>query len=247
MNAALEEKLRRRMELEDQLPTLEAKERELKEKALQLKYELREAEMNLHYLEGSSPANWLRRVLGKQEQALENSQRVVRDLKAEALQTGLELERTEGALRSGRQELAELAECCEECEKALATTGEMPEDILRHKCRLQLRRGIRCAGQLLEALEAGRDRGRRDADPTHTRAQLARMRVNDLSAAEAHAGELAQCLDALARLGVELPGCPYLSNPAGYLATASDYAQLDRINLALDQIYDIRRKMEQLL
>ena len=95
----------------------------------------------------------------------------------------------------------------------------------------------------LEALEQARPWMQEDV--RYTRVREANRKLEFLGIAEERADRIRSILEQLPEGAVEIPG--YLRNPEGFVTNVTmEYWQLDRLNLAIEQVRTVRSRLKEL-
>lgn len=222
--------------LEEQLPLL-------REQLVEGKHLLIEAGGNVRVaqweLEKAEKGGFFQRLLGNQEDKKEQAYRKLRTAQTEKQQAQQELDLRTKALSDAEQEYAALSGSWEaylrERERfAAMSEGEMP--ILADIC-------IRQAGKCLEALEQARPWMREDV--RRKGVSYSNRKLEFLAIARECAGRMVGLLELLPDGLVEIP--QYLRSPDGFiLGVTMEYKQLDRLNLAMEQVRKLRRRLREL-
>lgn len=209
----------RYLELEQLLPNWQ-QELQDKNDALQ---EAKE-EMNWQKLQliGAENPNFFQRLLGNWEAKIEKAQEEVRAATAE--------------YEKQKWDIAQLAEDMQAYQQMLPLNQQ--------EARYLAPAAIVAASECLAALEAASPWVRRDAHTTRISSGNRRMEL--LAKAQSHAETLMRLLSLLPE-GTIVPG-RYLRDPDNYIrGVTSEYAQMDRLNYAMDQIREHRRSWRDML
>lgn len=223
----------RYLELEGKIPDWQLQMQEKKEELLDAKAELNYQQVQL--LSAQNP-DFLQRLFGNWEAKVEKAQEEVRAASAECEKLKWEIAQLETTLAEGQQEFDRLALDTDAYRQLLP--------LERAEERYLAPAAIAAADRCLAALEAAAPWVRMDARTTKVGSGNRRMEF--LARAQDQAGILMQLLSLLTE-GTIVPGS-YLRNPDHYIrGVTSEYAQVDRLNNAIDQIRDHRRSWKGML
>lgn len=223
----------RYLELEGQIPDWQLQLQEKNEALQEAKEELNWRKVQL--LSAQNP-DFIQRLLGKWEAKVEKAQEEVRTATTEYEKQKWEIAQLEAVLAEGRQEFDRLALHTDAYQQLIPLERE-------EACYLAPA-AIAAADRCLAALEAASPWVRRDVRTT--RVGSGNRRMEFLARAQDQAGILMQLLSLLPE-GTLAPGS-YLRNPDYYIrGVTSEYAQLDRVNNAIDQVRDYRRSWKDML
>lgn len=223
----------RYLELEQLLPNWQ-QELQDKNDALQ---EAKE-EMNWQKLQliGAENPNFFQRLLGNWEAKIEKAQEEVRAATAEYEKQKWDIAQLAATLSEAQQEFDRLAEDMQAYQQMLPLNQQ--------EARYLAPAAIVAASECLAALEAASPWVRRDAHTTRISSGNRRMEL--LAKAQSHAKTLMRLLSLLPE-GTIVPG-RYLRDPDKYIrGVTSEYAQMDRLNYAMDQIREHRRSWRDML
>ena len=233
--------LERLWEIETLLADLETSGRELKENADYEQDELRYAKIQLLSLE--SPDFFLRLMPAKLEKKKELAQSEVRSHTAALEKAKRELENNRITIAQLKEEYQALLPRRDAYE---AGKGSFPPELEQH---LVCTAGIRLADKILFFLGEARKHMTGEArrgETTHGYQLQGNRKLEFLSNAAQDAKKLKELLDNLPS-PVQLKGS-YLSWPDHYvIEPTTPYAQLDRLNMAVDTLRDLRRQLKELL
>lgn len=196
------------------------------------------AELNwqkVKLLEAENP-DFFQRLLGNREAKIEKAQEAVRDASAEYEKLKWDIAQLETTISEAQQEFDRLALDMPQYQQLLPLDAQ--------EARYLAPAAIVAASGCLDALEAAGPWVRRDANTTRVRSGNRRMEL--LARAQAYAGTLMRLLSLLPE-GTIVPG-RYLRDPDNYIrGVTSEYAQLDRLHYAMDQVRDHRRSWRAML
>ena len=236
--------LYRRYQLESELLHWEQRENCLREELPNRKYEMREAEAAVLAYE-SGVRKFLDKLTGKWEEKQEHLRQKVSVANAAFTLTQEDLKvvaEKKQELLSQLEPLRQLGDVVEAVQEAARQEREL---LLLLEARLRAK-GLLCSLEkgleaLTNAQEWARPHNRLEAVPGMQKSVY-------LSEADRYAEESRIQLERIAQCGILLDIHPYFTNPAGYICgVAAEYAQLDRINRALDAIRDTLRQAKELL
>lgn len=241
------EKLRsygRYLELDDSIPYWESQIPELKAR-------IRELEMNRNRKEaalaGMGDPNFLQRIFGKQEEKKEKLTAQIREVTAAMTGARWELESLNRKIEEGRQQLQSFSGSREDYAAARAAARLNPAQ----ESRLMMEEisafgpgAMTAAGRVLEALEDARFWMQQDA--VSSRVSQDNRKMECLARAEEAAGRLSEILSVLPEGST--PAISYLQAPRDYIySPTSKFSQLDRVNMAIDQVGTARTQLRRLL
>lgn len=223
----------RYLELEGAIPDWQLQIQEKKEVLKEANDELKYQQIQL--LSAQNPY-FFEKWFGKWEAKLEKAQEAVRTATAECEKLKWEIAQLEAVLAEGKQAFDRLAEDTEDYLQLLPLEQE--------EAHYLAPAAIAAAERCLSALEAAAPWVRNDARTTRVRSGNRRMEF--LALAQEQAGILMQLVSMLPE-GTLAPGS-YLRNPDDYIrGVTSEYAQVDRLNNAIDQVRQHRRSWKEML
>lgn len=233
----------RSLELEDSVPQWEQEYAELKVRVGELKLNQAQKKWDLEHLE--NPGFFLR-LLEKTEEKKEKLTKQLREVSAALTAAQWELEALEKKLENGKGELEDLAgsrEAYTRAKQAAVLTTMEESQLMMEELAAFTPAAIAAADRVIEALEEARPWLR--ADVRYTGVSSANRKMELLALAEENAGRLVE----LIRMMPE--GCAnvgsYLKAPGGYVdAVTMEYAKLDRLNNAIDQVRETRNQLRML-
>lgn len=222
----------RYLELEGCIPYWNQQRQESNEALQEAKAELNYQKIQL--LSAQNP-DFIQRLLGKWEAKVEKAEEAVRAAAADYEKLKWEIAQLETTIAEGQQEFDHLAMQLQAYRQLLPLEKEEASYLAPA--------AIAAAERCLEALEGAAPWVRRDAQITRVRSGNRRMEF--LARAQSHAERL-MFLSSLLPEGTIEPG-NYLRNPDYYIrGITSEYAQLDRLNNAIDQIREHRRSWKEM-
>lgn len=232
------------LELEELLP-------KLRETLAEGKYQLREACLKTAQekweYERLEKGGFFQRIRGNLEERKEKAYQAYRQAQTQEQAARQEVEIREKALEDARQEQDALPDSLgwylADRTRYLESGGDAAS-LLDAEAPILMDIAImeaeKCLGALREAYPWAR------ADAVRTRVSPENRKLEFLAAAKDHAGNLRTLLELLPEGTVEIPS--YLKNPDGYiLGFTSEYKQLDRLNLAIQEIRQIRSRLQEKL
>lgn len=216
--------------LEGKIPALEEQIGNVTEQVNVWKYDMNWRQTEVLRLENPG---FLDRLLGKAERKKEKAVSELRESRATYEIAKRKLEELEYQLKQGKEELASLAGSREEYEQA-----GCPEEV-----EAFLPAALEAAERCLEALNNVLPHARRDARSTYVRPGNRKMEF--LQKAAENARVLTQVLGLMPE-GIAEQGS-YFAYPEGYVtAVTSEYQQLDRVEMAMNQVREVRKKLREL-
>lgn len=234
----------RQLELEDSIPYWEARKPELENRIADMDWNLRQKE--LEQLQWKEP-NFFRRIFVKAEEKKETLGRQIREITAARMAAQWDLESLEKKIAEGKRELESLSgsrEAYQQAKKAGQLTTAQESRLMMEEISAFAPVALETAWHILEALEEARPWMRRDA--MRTGVGEGNRRMECLGKAETAARRLLELLEVLPE-GVATIGS-YLKAPNAYICgVTSEFKQLDRLELAQEQIRTVRNQLKQLL
>ena len=216
--------------LEGKLPELEEQIGDLAEQLKVWKYDMNWRQTEVLRLENPG---FLDRLLGTAERKLEQASAELRESRATYEGIRRKQEELEFQLKQGKEEMESLAGSREEYEQA-----GCPKEV-----EAFLPAALGAAERCLEALNSVLPHARRDANSNYVRPGNRKMEF--LQKAAENARMLTQVLALMPEGIVELGG--YFTHPEGYVtAVTSEYKQLDRVEMAMIQVREVRKKLREL-
>lgn len=232
------------LELEDSIPYQEARIPELKDRLKEMKWNLRQKELELLQLQ---EPNFFQRLLGRAEEKKEKLSKQIREITAAETAARWELDDLLKQIEAGKQELENLAGSREayEAAKAEATLNLGQESrLMMEEITAFVPVALETAWHILEALEDARPWMGRDA--VSNRVWEGDSKMECLGKAEAAAIRLRGILSVLPE-GVADVGS-YLQDPDAYIrGVTSEFKQLDRLERAQEQIRNVRNQLKLIL
>lgn len=245
LKSELGKQLYRKCQLDLRKQELERSKQTVTDQLPQAKADKREADFALHAYECGGFRVFLDKLSGIQEEKQEALVRkaAASDSVLRSLQR--ELERIDSALEEVRMEYGDLDRNLDVIELAQTLESEEREVLLWKAAGVAASRMLpllqSAKTSLEEAQEWARPHNRIDVAPGYTKGKL-------LAEAEACARQCNECLCYIAQCGILLEIHPYFHNPSGYIhGVAAEYAELDRINRALDGIRQTIKQTEELM
>ncbi len=232
------------LELEDSIPYWEGQIPELQDRLEEMKWNQQQKELELLQLK---EPNFFQRMFGRAEEKKEKISKQIREITAARTAAKGELEGLKNQIETGKQEIGFLAESREAYEAAKADAKLTPAQesrLMMEEITAFVPVALETAWRVLEALEDARPWMRRDT--MSSRVGEGNRRMECLGKAEAAAERLYGILSVLPE-GVADVGS-YLKAPNAYInGVTSEFKQLDRLELAQEQIRTIRNQLKQLL
>ncbi|MBP3685035.1 MAG: hypothetical protein J6J12_08765 [Oscillospiraceae bacterium] len=224
------------LKLEAALPRLEEALGEAKALRIDAGGQVRVAQWELDRLERPG---FFQRLKGDLEDKKEEAYREYRAAQVKYQNAQEEVELRTKELQEAREEYAALSGSWDAYlrEKArLGTEAEGERELLTGIC-------LGLTNDCLDALEQARPWMQMDVRYTYVREDNRKLEF--LGIARERAGRILGILEQLPEGSVEIPR--YLRNPDGFiLGVTMEYKQLDRLNLAQDQLRELRKKLREL-
>ena len=228
------------LELEDSIPYWEQQRGELKLRLGELRLSRDQKQWDLDHLENPG---FLRRLLGKTEEKKEKLSAQLSQVKAALTAAQWELDALEKRLEEGRVALEALSGSRETyvlAKQETALTALQEGQVMMEEIAAFTPAAIAAADRVLEALEEARPWMQKDV--RYTGVSPANRKMECLARAAENARRLVQLL------GILPQGCAdvgsYLKAPEGYVdAVTMEYAKLDRLNNAMDQVRQTRNQL----
>lgn len=261
---SLQEKITRKLQLEDRLPQLQEQLDRLRPNILTLERIKQAEQQDVDRLESGGIGAVVHKLMGTMDEKL-NKERQEAQSAADTYQAALlELEDLEQQLAQVQAELEKLMDCPQQYQQAMQTrireletrAAENGENTQLLGKLLQLERtrrslreallnaqlALNAAEKNLSALECLRDAC--DEDDPAVREHLAKATVQ----AEVLQEKFTSLQAKLAQLGIDpqphLSLCDYLKAPAIYIQSiTSDFSQSERIDQAMDQIHQLQNQL----
>lgn len=232
------------LELEDSIPYWESQIPELKERISEMKWNLQQKEVELLQLK---EPNFFQRVFGRAEEKKERLAKQTREIQSARTAAQWELEGLEKKIQTGKQELESLAgsgEAYAAAKKEAVLTSAQESRLMMEEITAFAPVALETAWRILEALEDARPWMR--ADAMSNRVAEGNRRMELLGKAEAAALRLRSILAALPEGAADVGS--YLKAPNAYICgVTSEFKQLDRLELAQEQIRNLRNQLKLLL
>lgn len=232
------------LELEDSIPYWEAQIPELEDRIAEMEWNLRQKELELLRLK---EPNFLQRIFGRAEEKKEKLTRQIREITSSRMSAQWELEGLKKKIEAGKQERETLAKSRDAYEAAKRTAVLSPAQ--ESQLMMELITAFAPVAQetawhVLEALEEARPWMQKDA--MTDRVDHGNRKMECLAKAEAAAKRLVDILTVLPE-GIAPIGS-YLQAPHAYIyGVTSEFKQLDRLELAQEQIRNVRIQLKLLL
>lgn len=236
-------KYSRFLELEDNIPQWEQEYAELKVRIGELRLNQAQKKWDLEHLENPG---FFRRLLGKTEEKKEKLTKQLREVTAALSAAQWEREEMEKKLESGKRELETLTGTLEAYAQAKreATLTTMEESqLMMEELAAFTPAAIAAAERVIGALEEARPWLR--ADVRYTGVSSGNRKMELLALAAENARRLVELIHMMPE------GCAsvgsYLKAPDGYVdAVTMEYAKLDRLNNAIEQVRETRNQLRML-
>lgn len=224
------------LQLENTFPRLEEALEEAKELRINAGGRLRLAQWEQERLENPG---FFQKLKGGLEERREEIYREQRAAQAQVQEVQREVQLREQELQSARQEFAALSGSWEAYLREKALLGQIVEgepELLTCIC-------IGLTKDCQEALEQARPWMR--ADTLRRGVSYENRKLEFLAIAGEKAAAIRDILEQLPEDSAEIPG--YLRNPEGFiLGYTMEFKQLDQLNLAIEQIWQLRQKLKTL-
>lgn len=234
----------RQLELEDSIPYWESQIPEMRDRLEEMEWNLKQREVEMLSLQ---EPNVFQRIFGRAEEKKEKISKQIREITSARMALQWDLEAMEKKITAGKWELETLsgsreAYKAERLEKVLSPAEE--SCLMMEQITIFAPVALETAWHVLEALEEARPWMRRDA--MTDRVGPGNRRMECLEKAECAAQRLLEVLSVLPE-GTATIGT-YLRGPQAYICgVTSEFKQLDRLELAQEQIRTIRNQLKLLL
>lgn len=232
------------LELEDSIPCWESRIPELEDRLAEMEWNLKQKQLEL--LQWKDP-NFFQKMFGRVEEKKEKCNAQIREITAAQTAVRWDLEGLTKKVEAGRQEYADLAESrmvYERAKEAAALSPAQESRLMMEEIAAFAPVALETAWHILEALEEARPWMRQDA--VSSRVGEGNRRMECLGKAESAAIRLREILSVLPE-GVADIGS-YLEAPNAYICgVTSEFKQLDRLELAQEQIRRVRNQLKLLL
>ena len=231
------------LELKDSIPHWEQQRAEIKTRLGELRLSRDQKKWDLEHLENPG---FFRRLLGKSEEKKEKLTQQLRQVMAALNASQWELEDLDKKLEAGKRELEDLAGSREDYARgkqsaALSTKEE--SQLMMEEIAAFTPAAIAAADRTLEALEEARPWMQKDV--RYTGVSPTNRKMECLAVAAENARRLVELLEIMPQGCADVGG--YLRSPEGYVdAVTMEYAKLDRLNNAIEQVRRIRNQLEML-
>lgn len=187
------------------------------------------------------------RLLGRVEEKRESAWQALRDASAAQERARQSLQNCESALESAKAEYEDLRNSKTAYESAKASYLFRPdaqeEFVIELDTAIIRAQGIQSAGRILSFLEEAR--GWMEIDAVRKGVSEGNRKLEFLSKAASEAEILHSLLSQLP--GNPIPSPNYLLYPEHYITQpTSEFAQLDRLNLAFDHVRSVRNQLREL-
>lgn len=231
------------LELEDSIPQWEQEYAELKIRIGELQLNRAQKKWDLEHLENPG---FFRRLLGKTEEKKEKLTKQLSEVTGALTAAKWELEAMEKKLEAGKRELEALdgtLEAYARAKQAASLSTMQESQLIMEELAAFTPAAIAAADRVLEALENARPWMR--ADVRYTGVSSGNRKMEFLALAAENAARLVE----LIRMMPE--GCAnvgsYLRSPEHYVdAVTMEYAKLDRLNDAMEQVRETRNQLRML-
>jgi uncharacterized protein YPO0396 len=232
------------LELEDSIPYWENQIPELKDRLEEMKWNQQQKEIELLNLK---EPNFFQRTFGRAEEKKERISKQIREITAAKTSAQWELEGLEKQIKEGKEELAILADSrknYEEAKGGAELSAGRESQLMMEEITAFAPVALETAWHVLVALEEARPWMSRDVRTSRVGSDNRKMEC--LSKAEAAAARLVEILTVMPE-GVATIGS-YLREPHGYIyGVTSEFKQLDRLELAQEQVRTVRTQLKLLL
>lgn len=241
------EKLRaysRFLELEDSIPYWEAQLPDLENRIEEMKWNRQQKEMELLQLKEPS---FLQKIFGKAEEKKEKLSKQIREITSAQTAAQWDLEALKKKITTANQELETLAgshDAYETAREEAVLTPAQESRLMMEQISAFAPVALEATGHILEALEDARPWMQKDALSTRVGSNNRKMEC--LGKAEAAAKRLCDILAALPEGAADVG--TYLQEPHDYIyGVTSEFKQLDRLELAQEQVRNVRSQLKLLL
>lgn len=232
------------LELEDSIPYWEQQKPDLTARIRELDWNRKQKEVTLA---GLGEPNFFQKFLGRSEDKKEKLSAQIREITAAQTSAKWELDSLEKQITAAKQELETLRDSRQAYEAARAAAVLTPGQ----ESRLMMEQitafapiAMETADRVLEALEAARPWMQKDALSSTVKPENRKMEC--LYMAQDAARRLCGILSAMPE-GVADMGS-FFQNPYDYICgVTSEFAQLDRLNSAVEQVLRVKTQLRLLL
>ena len=233
----------RYLELEDSIPYWAQQCADGKVRLGELRLNQAQKKWELEHLDNPG---FFRRLLGRTEEKKERLTKQLREVTAAMSAAQMEQETLERRLEAGKRELESLAGSRESYtrakQEALLTTAEESQLMMQEIAALTPA-ALAAADRILEALEEAGSWMRVDVRGTGVGSENRKMEF--LALAAENARRLTDLVNTLPQGCADIGS--YLKNPEGYVdAVTMEYAKLDRLNDAMEQVRQTRNQLRML-
>lgn len=236
----LKQRLSRKVQLEDTIPQLQIRREELSETIPWLRTDLAAAKFDADKLE--NPGFFLR-LLGRAEEKLVNARKAVRDASIAYDAAMRELAELEERIQKDTSELESLSGCREAYLRLLEQNCGDPRAVI-WKEQLLCSEAICAVSQVIDALSGAHPS--MVTDVRYRGVYEGNRKMEFLAAADQHAQTLRELLAQLPHNPVTIGASHHA--PSAYVNSATmEHAQLDRLNIAIDQARKARSALREYL
>lgn len=231
------------LELEDALPHWEQQRCDQKTRLDELRLNQAQKKWDLEHLE---TPGFFQRLLGKTEEKKEKLTKQLREVTSALNAAQWELEALDKQIESGRQELEALVgsrEAYARAKREASLTSVQESQLMMEEIAAFTPAALAAADRVIEALEEARPW--MQTDVRYTGVYSGNRKMEFLALAAENARRLVEILSAMPE------GCAnvgnYLRSPEHYVDAATmEYAKLDRLNSAMDQVRETRNQLRML-
>lgn len=266
---ALRSQIKEKMDLEDQIPQLEEEKQVLTQQVAQLREIKDNEQMDVDKLESGKLAPMLYKLMGSMDEKMDKERQEAQDARDNFDSAAAQLDRLEQELASKQARLSEIQDCenqylelmdqqiqelesqtTEEDASAAKLLQSARVDRSLRDALLHAQRAVHLSLKTSHHLQQARLLVRDDSDSSSS-SEPPKSLASAQYYAEILAEELTILQAKLARMGIDpephLTLCDYLKAPAAFIVgTASGASQLDRINIALDQLDSLRQQLRRI-
>ena len=230
----------RYLALEDSIPYWQQQRSDLKVRLGELRLSRDRKQWDLDHLENPG---FFQRLLGKAEEKKEKLTRQISQVKAALNAAQWELETLDKKLEDAKREKEALSgsrEAYALAKQAAVLTTMEESQLMMQEIAAFVPAAITAADRVLEALEDARPWMQKDV--RYTGVSSANRKLECLARAAENARRLVQILDILPESCASVGS--YLQAPEGYVgAVTMEYAKLDRLNSAIEQVRQTRNQL----
>lgn len=233
----------RYLELEDCIPDWESQLPELRSRIRELQWNRDGKQSDLNALENPG---FFQRLLGRVEEKKERLHKQLRESTAAHTAATQELAALEKRIAAGKAELASLSgsrEAYERARQAAELTAMEESQLIMEQIAAFTPAALAAADRILDALAEARSWMQQDA--LRRGVSQENRKLEFLAKAQENVERLCSILQTMPE-GIAQVGS-YLQSPGSYITcVTSEFKQLDRLNLAMEQVQTVRNQLSNL-